>query len=83
MNNHEHRQHLLLILCTACIYFLADLPVQLTDFLQYGPFIGIKNFLPTTFGLPPARSTSGIWPRPPHESASSDLPTIYAISESS
>ncbi len=51
MNNHEHRQHLLLILCTACIYFIADLPVQLTAFLQYGPFIGIKNFLPTTFGL--------------------------------
>ena len=51
MNNHEHRQHLLLILCTACIYFIADLPVQLTDFLHYGPFIGIKNFLPTTFGL--------------------------------
>ena len=51
MNNHEHRQRLLLVLCTACVYFLADLPVQLTGFLQYDSFIGIKNFLPTTLGL--------------------------------
>ena len=51
MNKHERRQRLLLVLCTACVYFLADLPVQLTGFLQYEPFIGIKNFLPTTLGL--------------------------------
>ncbi len=51
MNNHERCQHLLLVLCTACIYFLADLPVQLTGFLHYDAFIGIKNFLPTTLGL--------------------------------
>ena len=51
MNNHERHQHLRLVLCTACIYFLADLSMQLTGFLHYGPFIGIKNFLPTTLGL--------------------------------
>ncbi|MBR5079034.1 MAG: hypothetical protein IKX30_09845 [Victivallales bacterium] len=51
MNSHERRHHILLVLCMACIYFLADLPVQLTGFLQYDSFIGIKNFLPTTLGL--------------------------------
>ncbi|MBR4901358.1 MAG: hypothetical protein IKZ46_10495 [Victivallales bacterium] len=51
MNSYENRQRILLLLCTACVYFLADLPVQMTGFLQYGSFIGIKNFLPTTLGL--------------------------------
>ena len=51
MISYEHRQRTLLVLCTACVYFLADLPVQLTGFLQYDSFIGIKNFLPTTLGL--------------------------------
>ena len=51
MNSHEKHQRFLLVLCSAIIYFLADLPVQLTGFLQFGPFIGIKNFLPTTLGL--------------------------------
>ena len=51
MNNHELRQHILLVICSAFVYFLADLPVQLTGFLQYDSFIGIKNFLPTTLGL--------------------------------
>ena len=51
MISYEHRQRTLLVLFTACVYFLADLPVQLTGFLQYDSFIGIKNFLPTTLGL--------------------------------
>ena len=51
MISYEHRQRTLLVLCTAYVYFLADLPVQLTGFLQYDSFIGIKNFLPTTLGL--------------------------------
>ena len=40
-----------LILRSALIYLLADLPVQLTGFLTFGSFIGIKNFLPSTLGL--------------------------------
>ena len=51
MNSFERRQRILLLLSTACVYFLADLPVQLTGFLQYNSVIGIKNFLPTTLGL--------------------------------
>lgn len=51
MNSFERHQRILLLLSTACVYFLADLPVQLTGFLQYNSVIGIKNFLPTTLGL--------------------------------
>ncbi|MBR6057028.1 MAG: hypothetical protein IKP58_02545 [Victivallales bacterium] len=51
MNRQKLRQRAMLILVTAIIYFLADYPVQLTHFLQFGPYIGIKNFLPTTLGL--------------------------------
>ena len=51
MNSKRIRQRIMLILGTACVYFLADLPVQLTGFLHFGPYIGIKNFLPTTLGL--------------------------------
>ena len=51
MNSFERCQRILLLLSTACVYFLADLPVQLTGFLQYNSVIGIKNFLPTTLGL--------------------------------
>ena len=41
----------MLVIAASCVYFLADYPVQLTHFLQFGPYIGIKNFLPTTLGL--------------------------------
>lgn len=51
MTRQKFSQRLSLVLATACIYFIADYPVQLTDFLQYGPYIGIKNFLPVTLGL--------------------------------
>ena len=51
MTSRQIRQRALLVLCTACVYFLADYPVQLTHFLKFGPYIGIKNFLPTTLGL--------------------------------
>ena len=40
-----------MILRSALIYLLADLPVQLTGFLSFGSFIGIKTFLPSTLGL--------------------------------
>lgn len=40
-----------LFLLSAGIYLLLDLPVQATDFLTFGSYIGIKNFLPTTLGL--------------------------------
>jgi hypothetical protein len=51
MISYENSHRTLLVICSACVYFLADLPVQMTEFLQYGSFIGIKNFLPTTLGL--------------------------------
>ena len=51
MTGQKFRQRGALVLATACVYFLSDLPVQLTGFLQYGPYIGIKNFLPVTLGL--------------------------------
>lgn len=40
-----------LILGSAAGYFLLDLPVRMTGFLEFGAFIGIKNFLPATLGL--------------------------------
>lgn len=45
----KHRGRLVLL--SAAIYFLLDLSVQLTGFLQFGPLVGIKNFLPSTLGL--------------------------------
>lgn len=35
----------------ALVYLLLDVPVQLTGFLGYGSYIGIKNFLPAVLGL--------------------------------
>lgn len=40
-----------MMLRSAVIYMLADIPVQLTGFLAFGSYIGIKNFLPATLGL--------------------------------
>ena len=51
MNRQKIGQRAMLVIATACVYFLADYPIQLTHFLQFGPYIGIKNFLPTTLGL--------------------------------
>ena len=45
------RRHIFLILLTAAIYFLADISVRATGFLSFGSYVGIKNFLPATFGL--------------------------------
>lgn len=39
-----------LLLCAAA-YLLSDLPIQLTGFLDFGSWIGIKCFLPVTLGL--------------------------------
>ena len=51
MNRQKIGQRAMRVIAAACVYFLADYPVQLTHFLQFGPYIGIKNFLPTTLGL--------------------------------
>ena len=50
MNRQKIVQRAMLVIAASCVYFLADYPVQLTHFLQFGPYIGIKNFLPTTLG---------------------------------
>ena len=40
-----------MLLRSALIYLLADVPVQLTGFLTFGSCVGVKNFLPATLGL--------------------------------
>lgn len=39
-----------ILLCMA-VYFLIDYLVSLTGFLKFGSFVGIKSFMPVTFGL--------------------------------
>ena len=39
------------ILLSVAVYILLDLSVRLTGFLEFGVFIGIKNFLPAAMGL--------------------------------
>ena len=51
MKNPDLRRKLRLLLISAAAYLLADLPIQLTGFLHFGSWIGIKNFLPATLGL--------------------------------
>lgn len=51
MKKFDMSRHSALILLSAVIYLLLDLPVQATGFLNFGSYIGIKNFLPTTLGL--------------------------------
>lgn len=40
-----------LFFLSVAVYFFADVPVQLTAFLPFGPHIGIKNFLPPVLGM--------------------------------
>ena len=51
MKNPGLQRNLRLLLLSAAAYLLADLPIQLTGFLRFGAWIGIKNFLPVTLGL--------------------------------
>lgn len=51
MKKIDFEKHVPLILGSAAGYFLLDLPVRMTGFLEFGVFIGIKNFLPATLGL--------------------------------
>lgn len=39
------------ILISAAVYILLDVPVRVTGFLEFGAYIGIKNFLPAVLGL--------------------------------
>ena len=51
MKKPDLKHRVRLVLLSAAIYFLLDLSVQLTGFLQFGPLVGIKNFLPSTLSL--------------------------------
>lgn len=51
MKKSDWNRHGKLFLLSAVLYLILDLPVQLTGFLNFGSYIGIKNFLPTTLGL--------------------------------
>jgi len=51
MQKLDWNRHCKLFLLSAVVYLLLDLPVQLTGFLTFGSYIGIKNFLPTFLGL--------------------------------
>ena len=51
MANNDFRRGISLMLISAAVYWMADLSVQLTGFLHFGAWIGIKNFLPVTLGL--------------------------------
>ena len=51
MKKADLQRKMRILLVSAAAYLLADLPVQLTGFLHFGSWIGIKNFLPATLGL--------------------------------
>ncbi|QOX63003.1 hypothetical protein FRZ06_06430 [Anoxybacterium hadale] len=51
MKKTDYEKQVSLILISAAVYFLLDLPVRMTGFLDFGAYIGIKNFLPVTLGL--------------------------------
>lgn len=51
MSGHRAARAAKMILGTALVYLLLDVPVRLTGFLGYGSYIGIKNFLPAVLGL--------------------------------
>ncbi|WP_369283955.1 hypothetical protein [Oscillibacter sp. GMB15532] len=51
MKKIDFEKHIPLILGSVAGYFLLDLSVRMTGFLEFGAFIGIKNFLPATLGL--------------------------------
>lgn len=51
MKRADLQKRLRLMLLSAAVYLLADLPIQLTGFLRFGSWIGIKSFLPATLGL--------------------------------
>ncbi|MEA4974010.1 MAG: hypothetical protein VB119_12705 [Candidatus Metalachnospira sp.] len=51
MKKTDYEKYAQTILLSAAVYILLDLPVRMTKFLEFGVFIGIKNFLPFTLGL--------------------------------
>ena len=51
MKNPDVPRKLRYLLLCAAAYLLSDLPIQLTGFLHFGSWIGIKCFLPVTLGL--------------------------------
>ena len=51
MGEPDFRRGLRLLALSALAYLLADLPIQLTGFLRFGSWIGVKSFLPVTLGL--------------------------------
>lgn len=51
MLGHKATRAARMVFGAALVYLLLDVPVQLTGFLGYGSYIGIKNFLPAVLGL--------------------------------
>ncbi len=51
MKKIDYEKYTTSILLSAIIYMLLDLSVRMTGFLEFGSYIGIKNFLPATLGL--------------------------------
>lgn len=51
MNKTDYEKYAALLLLSAAVYILLDLSVRMTGFLEFGVFIGIKNFLPAALGL--------------------------------
>ena len=40
-----------IIILTAVVYFLADYLVRITGFLKFSSCVGLKSFMPATFGV--------------------------------
>ena len=51
MKRSEYMTYLVLIVLSSLVYFGFDYLIQLTGFLKFSPIVGLKNFLPATYGL--------------------------------
>lgn len=47
----DQKMRMLMIAGSCLVYVILDLPVQLTGYLHFGPYVGMKNFLPVVLGL--------------------------------
>lgn len=48
---YEHSVRMSILVICAVVYLVLDLPVQLSGFLKFGSYVGIKSFLPASLGL--------------------------------
>ena len=44
--NRDQKMRMLMVFGSCLVYVILDLPVQLTGYLNFGPYVGMKNFLP-------------------------------------